>query len=101
MLRQVMHEFAERFQSEHGLSLKFTEEAADFIATEAASTSRTGRAEGAERFKDFQFGLKLIAQNTGKSEFLIGRAVVEAPDKTLSEWVVASYGKSKSSQPGS
>ncbi len=45
----------------------------------------------ATRFKDFQFGLKLIAQNSGQQEFVIDEDVVEAPDKVLSEWVVKSY----------
>ena len=45
----------------------------------------------AERFKDFQFGLKLVAQNTGQREFVIDLPTVEAPDRLLSEWVVASY----------
>ena len=44
-----------------------------------------------EKFKDFQFGLKLILQNTGQREFIIGPETVDAPDKALSEWVVASY----------
>src|SRR2546429_2888519 len=42
----------------------------------------------ANRFKDFQFGLKLIAQNSGQREFQIDADAVKAPDKVLSEWVV-------------
>ena len=45
----------------------------------------------AEKFKDFQFGLKLIFQNTSQKEFVIDAAAVDAPDKALSEWVVTSY----------
>jgi hypothetical protein len=44
-----------------------------------------------ERFKDFQFGLQLIAQNTGQREFEVDPTAVDEPDKTLSDWVVASY----------
>ena len=43
------------------------------------------------RFKDFQFGLKLIWQNTGQKEFVIDAGAVESPDKILSDWVVKSY----------
>jgi len=43
--------------------------------------------------KDFQFGLKLVAQNTGQTEFTLDEQAVEAPDKILSQWVVASYQK--------
>jgi hypothetical protein len=49
----------------------------------------------AARFKDFQFGLKLIAQNAGQQDFTIDRATAEAPDQALSNWVVASYRKSE------
>jgi len=45
------------------------------------------------RFKDFQFGLKLIVQNTGQREFLLDESAVREPDKVLSEMVVASYRK--------
>ena len=44
-----------------------------------------------DRFKDYQFGLKLIAQNTGLKTFEIDKAAAENPDKKLSDWVVASY----------
>jgi hypothetical protein len=45
----------------------------------------------ARKFKDFQFGLKLIAQNSGQKEFVLDADAVQAPDKILSDWVVASY----------
>ena len=45
----------------------------------------------AAHFKDFQFGLKLVAQNTGQQEFKLDVDAVKAPDKTLSQWVVESY----------
>ena len=47
----------------------------------------------AKHFKDFQFGLKLINQNTGQEEFALDTNVIQAPDRVLSEWVVESYRK--------
>jgi ATP-dependent Clp protease ATP-binding subunit ClpX len=44
-----------------------------------------------ELFKDYQFGLKLISQNTGETEFHFDLPDVENPDKSLSDRVVASY----------
>ena len=44
-----------------------------------------------QRFKDYQFGLKLIQKNTGKSEFELGADAVEDADKFLSEFIVQSY----------
>jgi endopeptidase Clp ATP-binding regulatory subunit ClpX len=89
--RQLVHEFAARFRQEHGLNIRFTEDAAELLVEQALSQKVSVRDLCAGRFKDFQFGLKLVAQNTGQQEFTIDRAAAEAPDKVLSDWVVASY----------
>ncbi len=88
---QLVHEFAERFAQEHGLTLRFTAAAADQLVALAQAAQRPVRDFCAERFKDFQFGLKLIAQNTGRTEFELDTDAVTSPDKVLSDWVVASY----------
>jgi ATP-dependent Clp protease ATP-binding subunit ClpX len=89
--RQLVHDFAARFQENYKLNVRFTEPAADRLVAMALEQSIPVRLLCAARFKDFQFGLKLIAQNTGQQEFIIDADAVEAPDKTLSEWVVKSY----------
>jgi ATP-dependent Clp protease ATP-binding subunit ClpX len=91
VMRQLVHEFAQRFQESHGLKITFTDAASDRLMSRALEESKPVRDLCAERFKDFQFGLKLIAQNTGVKEFVIDADAVESPDKVLSEWVVASY----------
>src|SRR5216117_2427784 len=91
VMRQLVHEYGQRFQETHGLRITFTEMAADRLVALALEQARPIRDLCAERFKDFQFGLKLIAQNTGQKEFTIDLDAVQAPDQMLSEWVVASY----------
>jgi endopeptidase Clp ATP-binding regulatory subunit ClpX len=91
VMAQVVQEFAQRFQESFGLVMKFTDDAAEHLVTLALEQNKTVRDLCAERFKDFQFGLKLLAQNTAQTEFIIDRTVVENPEKALSEWVVASY----------
>ena len=73
------------------MSISFTSAAADLLVEEALAKSQSVRDLCAARFKDFHFGLKLIAQNSGKREFVIDTDAVQAPDKVLSQWVVASY----------
>ena len=90
---QFVHEFARRFQEMHGLKISFTEAAADRLVTFSLAETKPIRDLCAEKFKDYQFGLKLIAQNTGQQDFTIDLDGVEAPDKILSDWVVASYRK--------
>ena len=91
--RQLVDEYARRFQDVHGMCIRFTEAAAELLVKEALEKGQSVRDLCANRFKDFQFGLKLIAQNSGQQEFVIDADVVQAPDKVLSDWVVASYRK--------
>jgi endopeptidase Clp ATP-binding regulatory subunit ClpX len=88
---QLVDEFAARFSKQHGLKLRFTPEAADLLVAKSIEQSRSVRDHCAALFKDYQFGLKLIAQNSGRQEFVLEADAVEAPDRVLSEWVVASY----------
>ena len=91
--RQLVDEFARRFQQNHGMKIRFTEGAAELLVNEALEKGQSVRDLCAKRFKDFHFGLKLIAQNSGQQEFVIDTETVELPDKVLSDWVVASYRK--------
>jgi endopeptidase Clp ATP-binding regulatory subunit ClpX len=93
VMRQLVHDFAERFRESHGLAIRFTDEAADLLVSLALERSVPVRQLCADKFKDYQFGLKLIAQNTGQQEFTLERNAVEDPDKALSDWVVTSYQK--------
>jgi ATP-dependent protease Clp ATPase subunit len=96
--RQLVDEFARRFQEFHGMRIKFTNAAADLLVNEALEKSQSIRDLCAKRFKDFQFGLKLISQNSGQPEFIIDKDAVENPDKVLSDWVVASYREAEESK---
>jgi hypothetical protein len=89
--RQLVHVFAARFGESFKLNIRFTESAADRLVAEALQQSVPVRDLCHARFKDYQFGLKLIAQNTGQQEFVIDEDAVESPDKVLSQWVVKSY----------
>jgi hypothetical protein len=91
--RQLVDEFARRFRENHGMKLSFTEAAAELLVKEALESPLSVRDFCARRFKDFHFGLKLIQQNSGQKDFLIDVDAVEAPDRVLSNWVVASYRK--------
>jgi ATP-dependent Clp protease ATP-binding subunit ClpX len=91
VMRQLVQEFGDRFKDTHGLVLKFTDAAADRLVTLAVEQGMPVRDLCANKFKDYQFGLKLISQNTGQKEFTVEEAAVDTPDKVLSDWVVSSY----------
>jgi hypothetical protein len=73
------------------MTISFTDGAKDLLVSQAMESGQAVRDLCAARFKDFHFGLKLVAQNSGATEFQIDEAAVREPDKVLSEWVVASY----------
>ncbi len=74
--RQLVNEYAQRFQENHGLKIKFTEAAADLLVSQALERGKAVRDLCGERFKDYQFGLRLVAQNSGRDEFEIGTEAV-------------------------
>ena len=91
---QDVRDFAERFQEEHGLELVFTKPAIDLLITESMQADKTVRALCDQKFKDFQYGLKLVHKNTGQNRFEIGPDAAADPDAELSQWVLKSYERS-------
>jgi endopeptidase Clp ATP-binding regulatory subunit ClpX len=93
--RQAMvalaHAFARRFEQRHGLALELTDEAIRRLADDALAARRSMTEHCEITFKDFEFGLKLIAKNSGRTSFRIDETVVKDPEKSLSAWVVHSY----------
>lgn len=89
--RGLINEFTQRFAEVHGLRLRFTKDGMERLLTLAAERDDSVREICQTRFKDFQFGLKLISQNTGQETFDLDAAVVDDPERALNDWVVASY----------
>jgi endopeptidase Clp ATP-binding regulatory subunit ClpX len=91
VLKEEVREFGRRFRAQHGLGLDFQPDAVDALVEVSLASHKTIRAICEEKFRDFEFGLKLIAKNTGATSFAIDKSVLADPDKALSAWVVASY----------
>ncbi len=87
----ILREVTTRFTDSHGIELVLEPEACDHLIDLAVGKELSVREIWQDRFKDYQFGLKLIAKNTGQKRFVIDRKAAENPDKQLSDWVVASY----------
>ena len=90
-----VQEYAERFQSEHDLELLFEDDAIKALIALSLDSGKTVRSVCEERFRDFQFGLKLISQNKGCKSFTIPVEMVTSSEQLLSQWVQDSY-KNKS-----
>jgi ATP-dependent protease HslVU (ClpYQ) ATPase subunit len=90
-LERKAHLFAEQFEQEHGLQIKF-DDAAIARLTERAQAEHMKMSDFcAHLFKDYQFGLNLIRKNTGQKSFILTRDAVDTPDKFLSDLVVQSH----------
>src|SRR5262249_53472018 len=77
--QQLGEDFPRRFRDNYGIQIRFTEAAANLLVDQALEKKQSVRDLCARQFKDFQFGLKLITQNSGPQEFMIDRDAVEAP----------------------
>ena len=97
--REVMKDditaFTKRFKDDHDLALEFEEEACKALIDESLHSKKTIRALCEEKFCDFEHGLKIIFRNSGEDSFSISKAIVEDPDKELSQMVVASFDERK------
>jgi ATP-dependent Clp protease ATP-binding subunit ClpX len=83
--------FMQQFHHDYGLDVRF-EDAATHALIERST--REGVAVGElcrKLYKDYPFGLQLIASNNAEKVFVLPLRAVEEPDKYLSELVVASY----------
>jgi ATP-dependent Clp protease ATP-binding subunit ClpX len=91
MLEAGAHQFAEKFNREHGLEIVLDEAAVRRLVERAQAERMTMNDLCDHLFKDYQFGLNLVKKNTGQTKFVINAGAVDEPDKFLSELVVQSY----------
>ncbi|HAD20584.1 MAG TPA: ATP-dependent protease, partial [Opitutae bacterium] len=87
--------FIEEFKRNHGFELRIRKPAKVALVKLAAQENRSVLAFCERKFADFQHGLSIIEQRTGKKSFVIERKAIDDPDKELSKWVVDSFGKKR------
>ena len=83
--------FVDAFMREHGFELRFRKAAKVAVVKEATAENRSVLALCEKKFKDFEHGLKIISQRTGKHSFVLDKKAIDDPDKELSRWVVESF----------
>ena len=104
--RQTVQEvdvFRQEFRDRYGIELAFEEEAVREVEVLSRDRKVSPIQLCKSLFRDYQFGLKLIRQNTGRREFNLTRSAIIDPDKFLSDLVVKSYRDSEArpAEPGS
>jgi endopeptidase Clp ATP-binding regulatory subunit ClpX len=91
VMQKRIRAFEGRFQQDHGMRIRFDQNAIDLICTIAKDTDRGINEFLTETLLSYEHGLKLIQQNTGQSDFLLGLDVVENPKIGLEKLITASY----------
>ena len=91
VLKAEIDAFTQRFKAAHNFDLVFENEAIEALVDESLESDRTIRVLCENKFRDFHHGLTLISRNTGQMKFDITGGVITDPEKSLSQWVVASY----------
>ncbi len=90
-VKPSVKKYCDRFNNLHGLKLVFDNEAIAKISEISRDTGKTIEGICDEKFKDFEFGLRLVAGQRQKSTFTVTKSVIENPDAELSKWVVESF----------
>ena len=95
LLKEEIKTFAEQFDKEQGIQLSFTRDAIDAIIDICIEEKRSVRNIFSARFHDFEYGLKLIARNTGKTAFSISKRFITNPSEELSRRIAESFKQEK------
>lgn len=92
-LLRDLAEAVDVFVRETGLKLVFNPTAEKTLVQICLDERLTVSRFWVERFQDLEYGLALIARNTGENEFRISRRFVLSPTAELSAWVAKSFSK--------
>lgn len=87
--------FALSFSTDYGLEIRFDWDATRALVDRSARQGTSVTDLCRKMFKDYPFGLQLIASNSGEKSFVLPLRSVQEPDKYLSDLVVASYRRSQ------
>ncbi len=90
-LEKDLNRFCDKFASEIGVVIEFNDAARKAIVEGCLSENLTVLGYCRNRFRDLEYGLTLIARNTGKNTFRITKTFVSNPAEELSKWVADSF----------
>ncbi len=91
-----LNQFRSTFSAEHGLTLSFTPDAIDWMASQVKQLEQRPQRWLENRFSELSFGLKLVQKSSGEKNFLLDRQAVEDPDRFVSNLIVKSYRETES-----
>jgi len=90
-IHQTAREFAEKFSRRNDLEMSFTEEAIDRLVEKVWKEGLDPVDHLGRSFQNYEHGLKLIREKTGKREFSISAEGMENPEQFLNGLIQATY----------
>jgi ATP-dependent Clp protease ATP-binding subunit ClpX len=90
-IHQTAREFAEKFSRRNDLEMSFTEEAIDRLVEKVWKEGLDPADHLGRSFQNYEHGLKLIREKTGKREFSISAEGMENPEQFLNGWIQETY----------
>jgi len=88
-----IRKFSSEFHRQHGLEMAFNRQAVDALVDICLESGKPVNVICSGRFKDCEYGLKMISRNTGETKFVITRKFVENPAEELSKRIAKSFQK--------
>jgi endopeptidase Clp ATP-binding regulatory subunit ClpX len=85
--REAITRFCDSFLKAYGLSLELTEKVMSFLQEQSQHSGKTLRSVCELYFKDFHYGLPLVARSTGKHHFVIDLPHLQNPNGALASWI--------------
>ena len=93
MLDEEIDQFIAEFEKQHGLAVSVDKGGRELIIEMCVERDKSVRGFCAEHFRDLEYGLKLVARNTGQTTFKISRRFVKNPSEELSRRIAKSFRK--------
>lgn len=88
---QVLHEFAKQFSERNDLDLSFTDEAVDSLTEKVWKEPQDSLDFLKRSLRNYDHGLKLIKEKTGRRQFIITNEGIERPEQFLNGLIQEAY----------
>jgi hypothetical protein len=92
-IQQLVQDFAKKFSARNELEISFTDGAIDYLAEKIWKEPQDLSAYLKLALQNYDHGLKLIKEKTGKRQFLIPAEGVENPGQFLNSLIQEAYRK--------
>jgi hypothetical protein len=84
-------DFARRFSNRNDVEISFSEDAIDRLVEKTWATGQDPSEYLKKSFQNYEHGLRLIKEKTGRKKFPVSAEGMEKPDQFLNQWIQECY----------